>query len=215
MSKNKKIKKLDIDKVLFVPVYRRENDDLMCTTYIYDNRWAAIYKKKSEYGSYYDYVDILDDFKEIKPFGHGYGEEFLVNTKNSIRLQDILQHSKYKHDDIKQISYTELLYIIKPIVLMLKQNVVNAPNKKAIFYPNDSCINYDVYIYTKNGFEIENRLIEPHEYYAIDVETGNVISYDFIHKEIPFIPKNSIKNMFNCKVLKKGSYIKEFLKKLR
>ena len=203
MSKNKKIKKIDISNILFVPVYRRENDDLMCTTYIYDNRWTAIYKKKSEYGSYYNYVDILDDFKEINPFGYGYGEEFLVNTKNSIRLQDILQNSKYKHDDIKQISYKKILYIIKPIVVKL--NVVNSLTKNTIFYPNESCINCDIYMYTENGFEVVNKLVEIHEYYAIDVENRNVISYDFIHKEIPYIPKESIKsNKRKYKVLIKS-----------
>ena len=103
MSKNKKIKKLDIDKVLFVPVYRRENDDLMCTTYIYDNRWAAIYKKKSEYGSYYGLSPELE-----KGMLDGFRWSFDAYFENGGRISSSGRHVMPDGKGLRRIE--ELLY---------------------------------------------------------------------------------------------------------
>ena len=201
--KNNKIpEKLEISKIIFAPVYHDVQG--IPEFHFYDNRWKVLYqccenKNDNYFGAY---RDLLDNFKivEVDSFIHNY---YYADISKSKALTD------YLPSESENITYEELLYMIKPILLYLEKK----HNKEAVTidYNSDDCIYKPICYKTKDGYDTLNRLVKPNRYFAIDVKSGSPISYDFVCDEIPFAYRNDMIREFELKE-KSKSLIKRIFK---
>lgn len=192
-------KKLNINRILIVPVYRKKSSDISYSTvgmtdyvdrksvHTYDNRWTAVYIKEEKllYSANKRYFDLLNNFTEIKDGSEVCFDEFIINSNIKIPLINYLNSSKFLYGDSNIIDKDELLYLIKPITL--RQKYITEKQHKKVFYDDNKCMILDVYFQETDNLRIIKRKVELHKYFAIDILTG-----------IPYIPKKIIKDNINA-----------------
>ena len=206
------IKKLELNKIIIVPKYKKSLDTIYITGgelalrifYEYTNEWIAIYPS-NESDVYYN---LSNDFEKItKAKNQLSAPDYTFYMKKAIKLIDLLQASKFKYD-IKKIKYNDLLYLIEPITRM--QEYSYREEKKYydnIQYDSNKLIKASLYV---KGNKLDNQILEEHDYYLIDINKHIPVSYDFINNDIPYVLKEDfIKNKKdNNKSLVKRSFRK-------
>ena len=203
-------KKININKVRIARIECLESFTLSKKTVYYNCIYPLWLATVYPYNSKIFYDLVSPEIKYSKYFGNMMvGGCTRINLDKSVFLSEILKSIGYKSSMF--VNSEELLYITMPIMKTIEYMGKCENN----IPPISSCINTQVYYVNSGKGKVINKLVFPRLHYAVDFATGNIISYDYICDEIPFIPKNNIKNIFNYEASEPKPSIKEFSKKLR
>lgn len=177
-------RKLDIMKVIIAPVYKlnsKNGHTDINSPYVHSNKWVAIYPIPGR--NFRSFYNLSKDFEKINLKSDIITDEEVVDLNNSKLLTEYFKNVK-NITNKRYITYKKLLYIIIPIAQHEKYKNSNMKKRRKFVSLSNKFLTTDLYY--KNHTEY-NAIVEKKNYFAIDIENNEPVSYGYVSDDIPYV----------------------------